>query len=196
MTRLPWSGSRRTCGRTAAGARCGYGRACEHKHLGMQRSHYERKKHFGVKIGTETVRPKISYRTWAMATYLLATRPKGVSCVHLGQNLGMSRRAVRLPPHGPRESWRTIVHRREQAYNCLANHARANHNGANNGNAECVRGWGHQQGRIALGPDGARNAREPYARHALDMAGRHAAKFDKKLAGAAPNPFTFNPVLL
>ncbi len=38
-------------------------------------------KRFSVKIGTVMAHSKISYRNWAIATYLLATRPKGISSV-------------------------------------------------------------------------------------------------------------------
>ena len=37
---------------------------------------------------------RIIYQKWVVATYLLATRPKGISSVQLGRDLGISQSAA------------------------------------------------------------------------------------------------------
>ena len=69
----------------------------------------ECKKYFSVKIGTVMEHSKISYRRWAVATYLLATRPKGISSVQLGHDLGIKQSSAWLLLHKLRESWRTLT---------------------------------------------------------------------------------------
>ena len=50
----------------------------------------ECKRYFSVKIGTVMEHSKISCWRWAVATYLLATRPTGLSNVQLGRDLGIA----------------------------------------------------------------------------------------------------------
>ena len=66
-------------------------------------------KRFCVRIGTVMEQSKISYRNWAIATYLLATHPKGISSVQLGKNLGTSQSAVWFLLHRLREAWRALA---------------------------------------------------------------------------------------
>ena len=57
-------------------------------------------KRFSVKIGTVMEQSKISYRNWAVATSLLATRHKGISSVRLGRDLGIKQSSARFLLHG------------------------------------------------------------------------------------------------
>ena len=50
---------------------------CIAKHLEIPYFCYECKIYFSVKIGTVMEHTKISCRRWAVAIYLLATRPRG-----------------------------------------------------------------------------------------------------------------------
>ena len=88
--------------------RCGYKYTCVAKHPEMPYFCSECKKYFSVKIGTIMESSKISYRKWAVATYLIATHPKGVSSVQLGKDLGTSQSAAWFLMHRLRESWHTI----------------------------------------------------------------------------------------
>ena len=89
--------------------RCGYKHTCVAKHLEMQYFCCECKRYFSVKIGTVMEHSKISCRKWAVTTYLLATRPKGISSVQLGRDLGIKQSSAWLLLHKLRESWRTLA---------------------------------------------------------------------------------------
>lgn len=89
--------------------RCGFKYTCVAKHPEMPYWCSECKKYFSVKIGTVMEHSKISYRKWAVATYLLATRPKGISSVQLGRDLGIKQSSAWLLLHKLRESWRTLA---------------------------------------------------------------------------------------
>lgn len=89
--------------------RCGYKYTCVAKHLEMPYFCSECKRYFSVKIGTVMEHSKISYRKWAVATYLLATRPKGISSVQLGRDLGIKQSSAWLLLHKLRETWSTLV---------------------------------------------------------------------------------------
>lgn len=53
------------------------------------------KKHFfSLKTGTAMESSKLSYRTWAIATYLLATNLKGVSSHKLARDLGITQKSA------------------------------------------------------------------------------------------------------
>ena len=69
----------------------------------------ECRKYFSVKIGTIMEHSKISYRNWAIAIYLLATRPKGVSSMQLHRDLGIKQSSAWFLLHRLRESWRTLT---------------------------------------------------------------------------------------
>ena len=89
--------------------RCGFKHTCVAKHPEMPYFCSECKKYFSVKIGTVMEHSKINYRKWAVATYLLATRPKGISSVQLGRDLGIRQSSAWLLLHKLRESWRTLT---------------------------------------------------------------------------------------
>ncbi|MXZ93402.1 MAG: transposase [Cenarchaeum sp. SB0678_bin_8] len=89
--------------------RCGYKYTCIAKHLEMPYFCCECKRYFSVKIGTVMEHSKISYRRWAVTTYLLATRPKRISSVQLGRDLGIKQSSAWLLLHKLRESWCTIA---------------------------------------------------------------------------------------
>ena len=93
------------------GRRCprrGYGYTCVAERPKMPHWRFERKKHFGAKIGAATGHSKISYRKWAVDTYLLATRPKGVFGVQSGRDMGTAGlgAALAVQDQGP---WRTLA---------------------------------------------------------------------------------------
>ena len=52
---------------------------------------------------------KIGYRNWTLATHLATTRPKGVSGVQLGKDLGISQSVAWFLLLRLRETWRTIA---------------------------------------------------------------------------------------
>ena len=89
--------------------RCGYKHTCVSKHPSMPYYCSECDKRFSVKIGTVMAHSKISYRNWAIATYLLATRPKGISSVQLGKDLGIKQSSAWFLLHRLREAWRTLA---------------------------------------------------------------------------------------
>ena len=82
---------------------------CTIRHPQMPYYCSECKKYFSVKIGTVMEHSKISYRNWAIATYLLATRPKGVSSMQLHRDLGIKQSSAWFLLHRLRESWRTLA---------------------------------------------------------------------------------------
>ena len=57
------------------------------------------KRYFSVKIWTVMEGSKISYWKWAIATYLVATHPKGISSVQLGRDLGIRQSSASYMPH-------------------------------------------------------------------------------------------------
>ncbi|MCE2508084.1 MAG: transposase [Nitrosopumilaceae archaeon] len=89
--------------------RCGYGYTCTTKHPSMPYYCSECDRRFSVKIGTVMEHSKISYRSWAIATYLLATRPKGISSTRLGRDLGISQSSAWFLLHRLRGVWRTLA---------------------------------------------------------------------------------------
>ena len=66
----------------------GYKYTCTFRHPSMPYYCAECDKRFSVRAGTIMEHSKIGYRNWAVATHILATRPKGISSVHLGRDLG------------------------------------------------------------------------------------------------------------
>ena len=67
------------------------------------------KRYFSVKTGTVMERSKISYRKWAIATYLVATHPKGISSVQLGRDRGTGQNTASYLPHRLRDTWDTLT---------------------------------------------------------------------------------------
>ena len=68
---------------------CEHDRICVAQHPDMPYCCSPCKKYFGVKTETVMERSKISYRKWAIATYLVGTHPKGISSVQLSRDLGV-----------------------------------------------------------------------------------------------------------
>ena len=66
-------------------------------------------KYFSVRIGTVMEHSRIGYRNWAVAIYLIATRPKGISSMQLHRDLGIRQSSAWFLLHRLRESWRTLV---------------------------------------------------------------------------------------
>ena len=89
--------------------RCGYKYACMAKHPEMPYYCAECGKRFSARTGTVMEHSRIIYRKWAVATYLQATRPKGISSVQLGRDLGIRQCSARFLLHRLREAWRTIA---------------------------------------------------------------------------------------
>ena len=69
----------------------------------------ECKRYFSVRIGTVMEHSRIGYRNWAIATCLLATRPKGISSMQLHRDLGIRQSSAWFLLHRLRESWRTLT---------------------------------------------------------------------------------------
>ena len=89
--------------------RCGYRYACTTRHPSMPYYCSECDKRFSVKIGTIMEHSRIGYRNWAIATCLISTRPKGISSVQLGRDLGMSQSSAWFLLRRLREGWRTLA---------------------------------------------------------------------------------------
>ena len=63
------------------------------------------KKFFSVRFGTIMQGSNLSYRKWALATYLLMTNLKGVSSVKLHRDLKISQKSAWYLAHRIREAW-------------------------------------------------------------------------------------------
>lgn len=89
--------------------RCGYKYTCVAKHPEMPYYCSECKKYFSVKTGTAMEHSRIGYRKWAVAIYLIATRPKDISSVQLHRDLGIRQPSAWYMLHRLRTSWDTVV---------------------------------------------------------------------------------------
>ena len=67
------------------------------------------KKHFSIRTNTVMSHSKIGYRKWAIAIYLVATRPKGISSTQLAHDLGIKQPTAWHLLHRIRETWGTIM---------------------------------------------------------------------------------------
>ncbi len=67
------------------------------------------KRDFTVKTGTIMHDSKLSLSTWAMAFYLMSTRPKGVSSMQLHRDLGITQKSAWHLAHRIRETWNDEV---------------------------------------------------------------------------------------
>lgn len=63
-------------------------------------------KRFSVKVGTVMTASNIGYRKWAIATYMFAKNPKGISSVRLGKDLGITQKSAWFMVHRLRELWK------------------------------------------------------------------------------------------
>jgi len=63
------------------------------------------RKFFSVRTGTAMAGSNLGYQTWAVATYLLATRLKGQASMKLHRDLGISQKAAWFLAHRLREAW-------------------------------------------------------------------------------------------
>ncbi len=89
--------------------RCGSSMTSESTHRTMPYRCVDCKQFFSVKMGTIMERSKISYQSWAIATYLFATNLKGVSSMKLHRDLGITQKSAWFMVHRLRESWGTLV---------------------------------------------------------------------------------------
>ena len=89
--------------------RCGYKYTCASKRPSMPYHCSECDKRFSVRIGTVMEQSKIIYRNWAMAAYLLATRPKDISSIQPRRDLGISQSAAWFLLHRLRGARRTLA---------------------------------------------------------------------------------------
>ena len=88
---------------------CTSDRTCEAKHPDMPYYCSQCKKYFSIRTNTVMSHSKLSYHKWAIAIYLVATRPKGISSTQLAHDLG-----IRQPPawyllQRIRETWGNLV---------------------------------------------------------------------------------------
>ena len=88
---------------------CGHDRTCVAKHPDMPYYCSPCKRYFSVKTGTVMERSKISYRKWAIATYLVATHPKDISSVQLGRDLGTGQNTAWHLLHRLRDTWNALT---------------------------------------------------------------------------------------
>ena len=89
--------------------RCGYRYTRTTKHPSMPYYCSECDKRFSVKIGTVMEHSRIGYRSWAIATCLLAIYPKGISSTQLGRDLGISQSSAWFLLHRLRKTWYTLA---------------------------------------------------------------------------------------
>ncbi|MYG24241.1 MAG: IS1595 family transposase, partial [Gemmatimonadetes bacterium] len=64
------------------------------------------RKFFSVKTGTVMQNSKLGYRVWAVAIYLMANHPKGMSSVQLHKELGITQKTAWFLAHRIREGWK------------------------------------------------------------------------------------------
>ncbi len=65
--------------------------------------------YFSVKRGTVMESPKISYRKWAIGTYLVAINLKGVLPMNIHRDFGMTQKGAWFMIHRFRELWKNLV---------------------------------------------------------------------------------------
>ena len=68
------------------------------------------RKYFSVKTGTAMEAPKIGYRKWAFAFYLMSTNIKGVASMKLYRELGFTQKTAWFVNHRIRECWKDNSH--------------------------------------------------------------------------------------
>ena len=90
-------------------SRCGYKYTSLAKNSRMPYYRCECNKRFSVRTGTIMAHSHVSYRNWVIATYLVATRPKGISSMQPHRDLGIRQSSAWLLLHKPKESWRTLT---------------------------------------------------------------------------------------
>lgn len=61
--------------------------------------------YFSVRTGTALERSKVPLRKWAVAVYLCATSPKGISSLHLHRIIGVTQKTAWFMLHRIREAW-------------------------------------------------------------------------------------------
>ena len=66
---------------------------------------YDCHKDFSVKTGTIMHSSNLSLSTWALATYLLTTNPKGIPSLRLAEYLGVTQKTAWHLAHRIRRSW-------------------------------------------------------------------------------------------
>ena len=76
-----------------------------HKTMPYRCREKECRKRFSVRTGTAMEESKLGYRVWAVALYLFATNPKGVSTMKLHRDLGITQKSAWFLAHRIRESW-------------------------------------------------------------------------------------------
>lgn len=65
----------------------------------------ECRKRFSVRTGTVMEASNIGYRKWALAIHLLSSRPKGISNIQLGKDLGISQKWAWYLLHRITQAW-------------------------------------------------------------------------------------------
>ena len=78
---------------------------CTHKTMPWRCREAGCRKRFSVRVGTFMEDSKLGYRTWALAFYLLATSPKGVSSVQLAKRLGVTQKTAWFLAHRIRRAF-------------------------------------------------------------------------------------------
>ena len=64
------------------------------------------RRYFSVKTGTVMEASNLGYRVWALASHLLASRPKGIAARQLAKDLGVTEKTAWFLGHRIREVWR------------------------------------------------------------------------------------------
>ena len=70
---------------------------------------YRCRSYFSVGAGTAVQQSKMGYQKWAIATYLFATNPYGVSSMKLRRDLGITQKSARFMVQRLRESWKRLA---------------------------------------------------------------------------------------
>lgn len=99
--------------RWPAGVRCP---ACHSAHIQARPTRHPQpfrcrtcRKDFSVRTDTLMHGSNLSLQTWALAYYLLATHPKGLSSIQLSKLLGLTQKTAWYLAHRIRETWRDDV---------------------------------------------------------------------------------------
>ena len=80
-----WPGGRRSCPRCRS-KRVSVGTSCKPQPFRCARC----KKYFSIRTGTVMEASNLPLRLWAIALYLVVSRPKGISSVQLAKDLGVT----------------------------------------------------------------------------------------------------------
>ena len=81
-------------------------KACRQRAMDYRCAEKDCRKRFNVKIGTAMEGSRIGYQKWAIAMYLMASSPKGVSSIKLHDDLGVTQKTAWFMGHRIRQAFK------------------------------------------------------------------------------------------